>query len=89
MSYSYSYYRILLAIVAAAVAAFFLTILTATADQSEASALAPSDVWSNSRGIGQRCSQRAWPYYETHCLRDQRPRGAQTKSFRVVTTERE
>ena len=82
---SYSYYRIALAIVVAAIAACFLTIITATADQIEASALLPSD----GRVIGAQCSLNAWPFYEDHCLRDRRPRGAQLKAYRVVTTERD
>jgi hypothetical protein len=81
---SYSNYRIILAIAAAAVAACFLTIMTATADQVEAGAQIV-----DGRTIGPQCSQLAWPFYEDHCLRDRRPRSAQIKSFRVVTTERE
>ena len=86
---SYSSYRIVLAIAAAAIAACFFTIITATADQVEASALVSSDFRSDGRAVGPQCSQRAWPYYEAHCLRDRRPRTAQTKSFRIVTTERQ
>ena len=87
---SYSIYRIVLAVVAAAVVACFFTIITATADQIEAGARANFiggdrlDV----RPIGPQCSQRAWPYYEAHCLRDLRPRSEQPKTVRVVTTER-
>jgi hypothetical protein len=73
---SFSFYRIVLAIVVAAIVACFFTIITATADQVEASAPI----------IGAQCSQDAWPYYETHCLRDRRQSDA--RPARVVTTER-
>jgi hypothetical protein len=73
---SYSVYRIVLAVVAAAIVACFFTIITATADQVEASAPI----------IGAQCSQQAWPYFEAHCLRDRRQSDA--RPARVVTTER-
>lgn len=73
---SFSFYRVVLAIVAAAVVACFFTIITATADQVEASAPI----------IGAQCLQHAWPYYETHCLRDRRQ--SEARPARVVTTER-
>ena len=80
---TYPTYRILLAIVAAAIVACFFTIITATADPVE-----------GSRGIvggpfGGQCSQRAWPFYETDCLIDLRVGRTKSKLFRVVTTERE
>ena len=80
----YSNYRIVLAITVAALIACFFTILTATADQVEAGARI-----ANGGPFGAQCSQRAWPYYEAHCLQDWRPRGALPRSFRIVTTERE
>jgi hypothetical protein len=87
---SYSVYRIVLAVVTAAVVACFFTIITATADQVEVSAR--TNVLSGNqfdkRPIGPQCSLRAWPYYEAHCVRDMRPRGEQAKAARVVTTER-
>ena len=87
---SYSSYRIVLAIAAAAVIACFFTIITATADQVEDGAQA------NGMGgdrlhvsaHGPRCAQHAWPYYEARCLQDLRPRSEQPKSVRTVTTER-
>lgn len=72
----YSAYRIVLAIVAAAVVACFFTIITATADQVEVSAPI----------IGVQCSQQAWPYYAAHCLRDRRQ--SEARPARIVTTER-
>ena len=35
------------------------------------------------------CSERAWPYYENHCLRDRgQPVGQQAKPVRVVSADR-
>ncbi len=87
---SYSYYRIVLALVAAALVACFFTIITATADQREDSARVAvvSGDQLDRRPIGPQCSQRAWPYYEADCLRDLRPQSEQPKNVRVVTTER-
>ena len=73
---SYSVYRIVLAVVAAAVVACFFTIITATADQVEA----------NAPIIGTKCSQQAWPYFEAYCLRDQRQ--SEARPARIVTTDR-
>jgi hypothetical protein len=86
----YSPYRILLAVVAAAAVACFLTIITATADPAGASTgiRAGKDERTIDRSIGPKCSERAWPYYEAHCLRDLRPQSARPSSIRFVTTER-
>lgn len=73
------YYRIILAMVAAAVLACAFTIFTATAGPAE----------DNARiAIGPACAQQAWPYFDAHCLRDLRPQIGQRKSLRTVTTER-
>ena len=80
---TYPTYRILLAIVAAAIVACFFTIITATADQVESSRITEGG------SFRAQCSQRAWPYYEAACLVDQRVNRARPKLFRVVTTERE
>ena len=80
---TYPTYRILLAIVAAAIVACFFTIITATADQIENSRMTEDGPY------GAQCSQQAWPYYEAACLVDQRVNRARPKLFRVVTTERE
>jgi len=73
---SYSAYRIVLAVVAAAVVACFFTIITATADQIE----------SNAPIMGAKCSEQAWPYLAAHCLRDRRQSDA--RPSRIVSTER-
>jgi hypothetical protein len=40
------------------------------------------------RNYGTACSQRAWPYYETSCLRDTNTPTRQAREVRVVGTER-
>jgi hypothetical protein len=87
---SYSHYRILLAVVAAALIACIFTIISATADQAGAGTgeNVASGGRLDERPIGPQCSERAWPYYEAHCLRDSRPPSKQPKNVRVVTTER-
>jgi hypothetical protein len=41
------------------------------------------------RPIGQDCTQQAWPYYETSCLRDRKQAtGGQAHPIRVITTDR-
>jgi hypothetical protein len=86
----YSPYRILLAVAAAAAVACFLTIITATADSAGASTgiRAGKVEQTSGRSIGPKCSERAWPYYEAHCLRDLRPQAARPAKVRFVTTER-
>ena len=72
----YSSYRIVLAVVTAAIVACFFTIITATADQVE----------TNAPIIGVNCSEQAWPYFEANCLRDRRQ--SEARPTRIVTTER-
>jgi hypothetical protein len=40
------------------------------------------------RPLGAQCSQQAWPYFETACLRDRRMALGQAKPARIVTTDR-
>ena len=40
------------------------------------------------RPIGPDCSQQAWPYYETTCIRDRQPSAGQTRVVRIVSTDR-
>jgi hypothetical protein len=37
--------------------------------------------------VGSACSQAAWPYYESGCLRDKR-QGPQPRSVRIIPIER-
>jgi hypothetical protein len=38
--------------------------------------------------IGPACSRRAWPYYETRCLRDHSQNAGRARPVRLVTTDR-
>ena len=40
------------------------------------------------RPIGAKCSEQAWPYFETNCTRDRRMAMGQAKTVRVVTADR-
>jgi hypothetical protein len=40
------------------------------------------------RPLGTKCSERAWPYFETNCLRDNRMAMGQARPVRVVTADR-
>ena len=40
------------------------------------------------RPLGGQCSERAWPYFEANCLRDNRTTMGQAKSARIVTADR-
>ncbi|HTS39906.1 MAG TPA: hypothetical protein VMH84_05120 [Xanthobacteraceae bacterium] len=77
-------YRIVLAIIAAAVLACAFTIFTATAQQAEI--VAPVAGGDQSTGAG--CFERGWPYYEAHCVVDLRPQLMPARILRTVTTDR-
>jgi hypothetical protein len=73
-------------IATAALIAGAVTVLPALSGQvaaNEPQALAKSDRLPE-KVFGAGCSQRAWPYYETNCLRD----GGQSRQVRVVGLER-
>jgi len=40
------------------------------------------------RAISKVCTQQAWPYYGTDCLRDGNHPTGQVRTIRVVTTDR-
>ena len=40
------------------------------------------------RPIGSDCSQQAWPYFETNCLRDRTQLRGQARQVRMVSTDR-
>jgi len=40
------------------------------------------------RPLGSACSQQAWPYFETHCVRDRRMALGRPHAARVVATDR-
>jgi predicted small integral membrane protein len=38
--------------------------------------------------LGEACSQRAWPYYDSNCLFEARWQGDKARQVRLVTTDR-
>ena len=40
------------------------------------------------RAAGPSCSEHAWPYYETSCVKDRRHPMSQAKPTRIVTVDR-
>jgi len=42
----------------------------------------------DTRPLAVQCSQNAWPYFESSCLRDQRNTFGQARSVRLVTADR-
>jgi hypothetical protein len=49
--------------------------------------LAQRPIASISRATAE-CSQRGWPHFETHCLRDAASPTRKAKSARIVTADR-
>ncbi len=83
-------FRGLSAIGAAALGAAVILALPGFSPEVAASAHAPvvkSDRL-DLRPTGKACSQQAWPYYETVCLRDRSQTGNQARTVRQVTTDR-
>jgi hypothetical protein len=40
------------------------------------------------RPIGAACSQNAWPYYETKCMRDRTQPAGHTRATRLISLDR-
>jgi len=40
------------------------------------------------RPLGTQCSEQAWPYFETNCMRDRRMALGQPRPARIVTADR-
>ena len=40
------------------------------------------------RPLGSACSQNAWPYFETNCLRDRNQAMGEARPVRVIATDR-
>ena len=82
--------KVLSAIALAAFIAAALTILPGFAPSVEAGptrALQKADRL-QVKPVGRGCSQKAWPHFETICLRSTDYRGAILQEARLVTTER-
>ena len=78
------------AVIAAALIAGAFTILTSGTDKVAASAPLNSGKTDrlDIRPAALKCSEQAWPYIETKCLRDSREPMGQAKAVRIVTTDR-
>jgi hypothetical protein len=83
-------FKVLSALAAAAMGAAMVLALPGFSPQVEAGTpptVAKSDRL-EIRPIGTACSQQAWPYFETGCLRDRTQAGGQVRPVRLVTTDR-
>jgi hypothetical protein len=83
-------YKALSAVAAMAVGATVVLALPGFSPMADASTPAPvakSDRL-DVRPVGKDCTQQAWPYYETGCLRDRKQVMGQARTVRVVTTDR-
>jgi hypothetical protein len=40
------------------------------------------------RPVGSECSKRAWPHYDSHCVRDRSRPGGKPREVRVVSLDR-
>jgi hypothetical protein len=83
-------FRPISAVVLAALVAGTVTIISGASDTVVASAPLNSGKGDrlDSRPLGTRCSQQAWPYFEADCLRDTRKAMGQAQSVRIVTADR-
>jgi hypothetical protein len=83
-------YKILPAVAVMAIGA--AAVLAIPGFSPEADASTPAKVVKGDRldirPIGKDCTQQAWPYYETGCLRDRKQSAGQARPVRVVTTDR-
>ena len=81
--------KTLYAIIAAAVIAACLVLSPSLSPSVEAGAPAlngKSDR-ADTRPLGMECSQHAWPYYESSCLRDTANRLAQPRDVRLIAMD--
>lgn len=76
------------AVAAAALVAAAITLFPSLSPRVEASTPVPVTKGDrlDIRAIGPSCSEQAWPYYETGCLR--RRIGGARRAVRVVTSDR-
>ncbi|MEA2907645.1 MAG: hypothetical protein QOI12_5032 [Alphaproteobacteria bacterium] len=83
-------YKVLAAVAAAALAAAVVLVLPGFSPEVEASSPIPVGKGDrlDYRPTGTACSQQAWPYFETNCLRDRKRVAGQVRPVRIVTTDR-
>jgi hypothetical protein len=75
------------------VAAFLLcsAVYMLAAPGSEVTAVSQAAASANqllTRSPGSGCSEKAWPYYESNCVRDLRQSTGRAKAVRIVSTDR-
>lgn len=77
------------AVATAAVVAACIVAFPSLSAQVQAGALALSAKTdrADTRPLAVDCSQRAWPYFETDCLRDTRNPQGQARQVRFVTVD--
>jgi hypothetical protein len=83
------YPKTISAVVAAAAIAGALTIISGASDTVSASVNTGKSDRLDIRAVGTKCSEQAWPFYETNCVRDRREAmGQVNKEVRVVVADR-
>jgi hypothetical protein len=81
--------KLVAAIVAAALlAGVIVTIVPGLSSNVEAHMLAPKGDRLDVKAYGTACSTRAWPHFETTCLRDITSATREARPVRIVTTDR-
>jgi hypothetical protein len=83
-------YRVLSAVAAAAFGAALMMALPGFSPAVEAGTTDPMAKTDrlDYRPLGTECTERAWPYYGTNCLRDRTQVAGQARTVRLVTTDR-
>jgi hypothetical protein len=83
-------YRVLSAVAAAAFGAALMMALPGFSPAVEAGTTDPMAKTDrlDYRPLGTECTDRAWPYYGTNCLRDRTQVAGQARTVRLVTTDR-
>ena len=83
-------YRVLSAVAAAAFGAALMMALPGFSPAVEAGTTDPMVKTDrlDYRPLGTECTERAWPYYGTNCLRDRTQVSGQARTVRLVTTDR-
>ncbi len=83
------YPKTISAVAAAAAIAGALTIWPGASDPVAASVNNGKSDRLDTRAIGTKCSEQAWPFYENNCVRDRREAmGQVTREVRVVVADR-
>ena len=83
-------YQSISAVAIAGLLASAAMVLPGTSDQVVASAPIHSGKGDrlDIRPLGAKCSQQAWPYFESGCVRDRRMAFGKARTARIVTADR-